>query len=44
MHMEVEVEGLRQRDRDGVKKSKFSKAFFMDAPLVDWSQILFKKL
>ena len=70
--MEIEVEGLRQRDREGIKSPKFSMgqyldgwpqrktapplirplkkttymerkqmsiymAFFMDAPLADWS-------
>lgn len=32
--MEIEVEGLRQRDREGIKIPKFS---IMDAPLADWS-------
>ena len=29
--MEVEVEGLRQRDREGSERPKFGMAFFMDA-------------
>ena len=36
--MEIQVEGLRQRDREGIKSPKFGMVFFMDAPaLADWS-------